>query len=294
MHRTLPSARTGSDRSDYPVCVVRRKCSTSPSAYAVTWPGSWISLPVAPSRPEHGEDVGVGQLGGDGALARWPRAGATRDRIACADVVDLAQVDAVVGPGACRAPRARTARGSPCRRAAGRRCGRAPRRSPGRARAPAPAAPSCRTRDRAKRGSALCGSSHQVDALGRAGRLGLGAGHAEQRAGEPDLAVVANEPRIPCSDRPPEPRASPSSTVSAWSSSVCPRSTTRASKCAASCGEGGVPRLPGAGLDPRRPGVDGHRIDAVSSAPSGAICPTTRARVLGRALLQPVVDGHAR
>ena len=30
--------------------MVRRKCRTSPSAYAVTWPGSWTSLPLTPRR----------------------------------------------------------------------------------------------------------------------------------------------------------------------------------------------------------------------------------------------------
>ena len=62
--------------------MVRRKCSTSPSAYAVTWPGSWISLPLAPRRAEYGQDVGVGQLGGDGALVdgRAPDAAATGSR----------------------------------------------------------------------------------------------------------------------------------------------------------------------------------------------------------------------
>ena len=150
-----------------------------------------------------------------------------------------------------------------------------------------------RTRTRVNRGSSLCGSSHQVDALGPAGRLGLGAGHVEQRPAED----ASKARRIPASDRPPDPRARPSSTVSAWSSRVWPSSTTLAPSAGPRPrSSDGVPGLPGGRLGP-----DGRRrVDArpgpstVSSAPRPAIWATTPRGALGRAVLQPVVDGRRR
>ena len=67
---------------------------------------------------------------------------------------------------------------------------------------------------------------------------------------------TSNARRMPASDRPPQPRVSPSSTVSAWSSRVCPSSTTPAPKRSATSLEHGVPRLAGGRLGPVPVAVD--------------------------------------
>ncbi len=132
------------------------------------------------------------------------------------------------------------------------------------------------------------------DALGHAGRLGLGPGHGRAAGGRTEVTVGSRKCRIPGSERPPDPRARPSSTVSAWSSSVWPRSTSAGPKCSAIWARAAYLASRAPASMPRTAGVDGHRdrrglVDA--ERPPSA--PTTARRVLGRALLQTVVDGHA-
>src|SRR5690606_21571949 len=83
---------------------------------------------------------------------------------------------------------------------------------------------SSRTRTRRNRGSVLCGSCHG---------LTPSSSHA---AAVTDLGTSSNglphggsSGRIPANDRGPDPLPSPSSTVSAWSSRVCPNSTSASS-----------------------------------------------------------------
>ena len=64
---------------------------------------------------------------------------------------------------------------------------------------------------------------------------------------------------IPASPRGPPPRASASSTVSAWSSRVCPSSTAAASCRWAASTNACVAGLPGSRLRPTRPTPDHHR-----------------------------------
>ena len=86
------------------------------------------------------------------------------------------------------------------------------------ARPPAAAAPRCRSRTRRERGSALCGSSRYARPLGRARGPRSSPGGAR--------AAGAASGRRPGACRRasagPDPRPSPSSTVSAWSSRVWP------------------------------------------------------------------------
>ena len=80
-----------------------------------------------------------------------------------------------------------------------------------------------RTRTRVKPGSWLCGSSHTSRPSSR-----QAAAVSTRRTSSSGRAKTPNPRRIPCSDLPPEPRVSPSRTVSAWSSRVCPSRTRRA------------------------------------------------------------------
>ncbi len=83
--------------------------------------------------------------------------------------------------------------------------------------------------------------------------------------------------RIPCSDRPPEPRARPRRTVSAWSSSVWPSSTRAAPRCAATSSRTAYRASPGGRLGPRpEPASTWTRAVSVSSTPIAASCATTR------------------
>ena len=129
-----------------------------------------------------------------------------------------------VGPtgGVERAAR-RGRRAGRCRRGAGRPCGRAPRRSRARARPRAPAAPGGVRARGCRPGSSLCGSSH-----GSRPSTWQAVTVSSRRTPSSGRAKTPKPGRIPCSDRPPEPRARPSSTVSAWSSRVWPSSTRRA------------------------------------------------------------------
>ena len=129
----------------------------------------------------------------------------------------------------------------------------------------------------------------EVDALRAAGRLGLGAGQVEQRAAE-----HARTPRrMPASDRPPEPRVSPSSTVSAWSSRVCPSSTARrrAARRAARGRRTGPRRAAASGPCPRASTVT-RIVDGLVGAQRGHLRDHAGA-CSADAVLQPVVDGHA-
>ena len=116
-------------------------------------------------------------------------------------------------------------------------------------------------------------------------RRGRRAAHAQQRA---QVAAV-DRARMPAIERGPEPRPSPSSTVSAWSSRVCPSST--------SASEGARRWRPG-----RRSGRCGPRPRArrrCRRRPGGPRPGRGRARpergdprgLRGRAVLQAVVDG---
>ena len=139
------------------------------------------------------------------------------------------------------------------------------------------------------RGSLLCGSVQNSMPSAPAGRLGVRAGHVEQRAAE-----HARTPRrMPARERPPEPRVSPSSTVSAWSSSVCPSSTCVGSEPGGELGR--ARRTAPAGRPPPgrppRPSTETVAV-TVSSTPSARHLVGDPRGVLGRAVLEPVVDGH--
>ena len=82
---------------------------------------------------------------------------------------------------------------------------------------------------------------------------------------------------MPASDRVPEPRASPSSTVSAWSSSVCPSSTVACAGVRLGV-QRLIARLPGGGLRAAGARVDRDRSDddvGVAHAPSAGFGPAS-------------------
>ena len=145
-----------------------------------------------------------------------------------------------------------------------------------------------RTRTRVKRSSALWGSDHGSRPSTTAGGLGLGAGDVEQRPAE-DLEGR----RIPASERAPAPRARPSSTVSAWSSRVWPSSTAAAEKWRAISPSTAYLASRAAASGPRPVGGDrdpgAHRL---VDAEVGELLHHPRG-LLGRAVLQAVVDGRA-
>ncbi len=96
---------------------------------------------------------------------------------------------------------------------------------------------------------------------------------------------------MPASDRPPEPRARPSRTVSAWSSRVCaeqhghgPVLVGRRVQCRVAGRPGGRLR-PAGGADLHRADLD--RVEAEGGQRRGNL-----ARALAGAGLQPVVDRH--
>ena len=131
---------------------------------------------------------------------------------------------------------------------------------------------SWRTRDRVKRGSLLCGSVQKsMPSAAQAASVWARVTSSRGRWNRPSI-----DRRIPASDRAPDPRASPSSTVSAWSSSVCPSSTTWAPKCSAIWASAAYLASRAAASMPCPPGSTVTEIVAVSSAPSCAICATTR------------------
>ena len=114
----------------------------------------------------------------------------------------------------------------------------------------------------------VVGVGPPLDAVG-AGRPPRSASRLRSRNGR---ANTDHRPRTyaasPGSERPPEPRARPSSTVSAWSSRVCPSSTTERPKCSASCASTSYRASRAAASMPAGPGSTVTRTDAVSSAPS--------------------------
>ena len=98
---------------------------------------------------------------------------------------------------------------------------------------------------------------------------------------------------MPASDRPPEPRTRPSSTVSAWSSRVWPSSTAAASKRAATSPSTAYLACRAAASGPRRRRLDGDPgTDGLVGAERGHLGDDRR-RPVGRALLEAVVDGRA-
>ncbi len=130
---------------------------------------------------------------------------------------------------------------------------------------------SCRTRARVKRGSLLCGSvqkemssARQADSV--SARVTPSSGRTKRSS---------KVRRIPDSERAPEPRASPSRTVSAWSSRVCPSSTGLAEKCSASWPRAAYLACRAPASTPAERASTVTRIEAVSSTPIDAIWPTT-------------------
>ena len=151
----------------------------------MTWPGSWISLPLTPRRAATARTWAWDSSEG---MAPWSMAASRmqRVRIAGADVVDLVEVDAVVGPGSfVRLERERLdevhvvaqlvagpgqrLRDPRAELALEHRHHAVPHPRPGEA------------------GIGVVRVLPAGDALGPAGRLGLGPGQAEQRAGEPTV-----------------------------------------------------------------------------------------------------------
>ena len=126
--------------------------------------------------------------------------------------------------GRCATPRRRRSRpGRRSPRAAGRRCARAPRRRPGRA--------------PLQRGQRLVPDPgpgvRRIEVVRVVPRLAAAAPRRPAQHGPPDRPSSGRQQPaaragIPASDRAPEPRARPSSTVSAWSSRVWPSSTAAA------------------------------------------------------------------
>ena len=166
------------------------------------------------------------------------------------------------------------------RRAAGRRSGPGP--GPPRRRAPRSAAAAARSRTRLRRkaGSALAGSSQTGSPAAGSRRPRLARAGARAAAG----AAVRSRAGIPASERLPLPRASRSSTVSAWSSRVWPSSSAAApsrarrrtaprgarSRAAPSCrGAGARQDLGRVRGRVRRPG--GHRVGPLAGARGPAV-----------------------
>ena len=93
--------------------------------------------------------------------------------------------------------------------------------------------------------------------------------------------------RMPASERAPDPRPRPSSTVSAWSSRVWP-SRIGLSGCGRAAQQRGLAGAAGGRLDPTRPGdvhgVHPRRDPALGQQRDGG------RRAFGRPLLEPVVD----
>ena len=145
-----------------------------------------------------------------------------------------------------------------------------------------------RTRTRVKPGSLVVRVVPEVEALGLAGRHGVVA--RQRRAAVGRSGRTAR--RMPASDRPPEPRARPSSTVSAWSSRVWPSSTSAAPSCSRSCSStsyracraaasGPCPsprRRPGRSPSRRRPAPPAGRPPAPPGRPSPAAVRGRRSR----------------
>ena len=128
-----------------------------------------------------------------------------------------------------------------------------------------------RTRLRVNRGSSLAGSVHQsMPSAWQAASVWARVRSSSGRRKSPQAR------RIPASDRPPLPRARPSSTVSAWSSRVWPSSTTLRAEALRELLEDGVAGLPRRRLGPWPSVLTATRAVAVSSAPRMAIWATTR------------------
>ena len=124
----------------------------------------------------------------------------------------------------------------------------------------------------------------------------VGAERPRRRRGGCRAAAAAVGPvsgSIPCRLVGPEPRASPSSTVSAWSSRVWASRMRAAPVCGERPVEGGVPGGAGRGLRARRLGVDLARARRAPGR-GRARAPAAAAALgdVGRARLQAVVDDH--
>ncbi len=129
-----------------------------------------------------------------------------------------------------------------------------------------------RTRTRVKAGSALCGSSHA-----RRPSTWQAVTVSSRRTSSSGRAKTSNPRRMPARDRPPEPRARPSSTVSAWSSRVWPSRTTAAEGRSATSSSTAYRASRAAASGPSPAASTRTVAVIVSSAPSAAICSTTRA-----------------
>ena len=203
-----------------------------------------LAMPARDQRVQRGE---WSALSGRHAAGASPSARSTRVRIAWGRSAKLVSV-AGPAPSPCR--QVMTAAASrPARRgrpAAAPRCGPAPRRPRPAARPRAAAAPRCAAAPAGSAGSALCGSSQ---ASGRARRRPPRSSPGARR--EAAAGSGRRPRRMPAIERGPEPRPRPSSTVSAWSSRVCPSSTS------ASQAVGRPRRAPRSG--PRAPPPPGHR-----------------------------------
>src|SRR4051812_34366537 len=128
-----------------------------------------------------------------------------------------------------------------------------------------------RTRDRVKRGSSLCGSDQNSSPCARQA-CSVWARVTSSRGRRNGV-----KPRhMPARARAPEPRVRPSRTVSAWSSRVCPSSTTwEPNRCATSSSTAYLAsRAAASGPWPRED--TSTRTDTVSSTPRPAICSRTR------------------
>ena len=173
-------------------------------------------------------------------------------------------------------------------RAAAPRCGRAPRRSRGRARPRAPAAPS-RARARARSGGRR--SAGRPTARGPRPRTPRGSSSVARRgaAQQRDAVEIGRLRAMPCRLVAPAPRARPSSTVSAWSSSVWPRRIAAASGIAGGVAQRAVARVARcrlrpagrADLDAHHAGLEPERLGLRRRGGCG----------IRRSVLQSVVDG---
>ena len=174
--------------------------------------------------------------------------------------------------GRRRARGRRARRGGRCRRGAARPCGPGSRPTPGPSSSSSTGSTRSRTRTRVKAGSWLCGSSQASSPSTR---------HAvtvsSRRTPSSGRTKTPKAGRIPCSDRPPEPRARPSSTVSAWSSRVWPSSTCRAPRWSATCSRTAYLawRAAASGPSPEVASTSTRAV-SVSSTPIDASWPTTR------------------
>ena len=127
-----------------------------------------------------------------------------------------------------------------------------------------------RTRDRVNRSSALCGSCQ--NSMPSARQAASVCARVRSSSGRSN---GGRRRLMPAIERPPEPRASPSSTVSAWSSRVWPSSTPAAAPRLATSSKTAYLASRAAASGPCPRCSTPTRTATVSSAPRPAICCTT-------------------